>query len=323
MTRPEGPEAALCGQRILVTGATGFLGSHLVRRLVGLGARVHVLVRARSKLDRVADVFDAITILRGDLRVRSDVAAVMAAAQPDVIFHLAAYGVHSSRRNSATIVQTNVLGLIHLLEASRDRPYARLVNTGTCFEYGHQLAPISESTPVDPLNVYAASKVMASHVCNLEVRQHEKPIVTLCPFTFFGPEEARDRLIPSVIAAILDGRPIRITTGTQTRDYLYVEDMADAFLAAAVVPIAAGDLINVGSGEDRSVREIAERVRDILGSTVPIEVGAVPSRRDDARRLCADPAKARKVLGWAPRVTFEDGIRRTADWLQWHTRGSS
>lgn len=307
-------------RRVLVTGGTGFLGSHLVRRLVGLGADVHALARSRSPIDRIADVAGNVKILLGDLRVRRDVKAAVAAARPDLIFHLAAHGVDPRMRNPISIIQTNVLGLLNLLEASVDTPYTRLVNTGTCIEYGNQRVPISESVEPDPLNVYAASKLTALHLCNLHRRFHGKPIVTLRPFTFFGPWERRNRLIPSVVLSILARRPIRITAGIQTRDYTYVDDMVAAFVSAAVAEQAVGEVINIGSGEDFPVREIVERIREILKADVPVEVGALPTMPDEAWRLCADNTKARAILGWQPQVTFEEGVRRTFDWFSRNTR---
>jgi nucleoside-diphosphate-sugar epimerase len=301
---------------VLVTGGTGHLGGHLVRRLAALGARVYVLARARSAPHRVAGVAGVAKILTGDIRSRRDVIRAVAAAEPEVIFHLAAHGVNPRMRNPSTIIATNVVGTVNLLDAARAVPYSRLVNTGTCFEYGNRRAPIAESCPLEPLNVYAASKSMALYLCGLDAKRHGKPIVTIRPFTFFGPGEGPDRLIPSVIRAILAGRPIRITAGRQTRDYTYVEDMAAAFVSAAVVPAAVGRVINVGTGEDRPVREIAERIRRILKADVPLEVGALAARADDAWRLCADNALARTLLGWRPRVSFAEGIRRTADWLR-------
>jgi len=301
---------------VLVTGGTGFLGGHLVRRLVALGARVHILARPRSSPERIADVLPSVKILAGDIRARRSVAAAVAAAEPEYVFHLAAYGVDPRRRDPTTIVATNVVGLVHLLAALRAVPYRRLVNTGTCFEYGNRRAPIPETAPVDPLNVYAASKVMALHLCRLHAAQHGENIVTLRPFTFYGPGERADRLIPAVIGAIIAGRPIRITAGRQTRDYTYVEDMAAAFVSAAVAPGAAGQVLNVGTGRDLPVRAIAERIRQILESSVPLEIGTVPTRADDAWRLCADARKARALLRWRPRVVFEEGVRRTAAWLR-------
>lgn len=303
-------------KRVLVTGGSGFLGSHLVRRLVALGARVYILARSCSPLHRIADVASDVTILSGDLRVRRQVNAAVATAQPEVIFHLATHGVDPRMRNPATIIQTNVVGLVNLLEASVGVSYERLINTGTCFEYGNQSAPVSESVAVDPLNVYAASKVTALHLCNLHRRFHGKPIVTIRPFTFFGPYERADRLIPSVILSILAGRPIRITSGVQTRDYTYVEDMVTAFVNAAVAEKAVGEVINVGSGEDLPVHEIVERIRTLMQADVPLEIGAVETRKDEVWRLCCDNSKARALLGWQPRLAFDEGLRRTIQWFR-------
>jgi len=315
--------AGFRGKRVLVTGGSGFLGSHLVRRLVALGAQVYILVRSRSLLRHIADIVSDATVLLGDIRVQQQMNAAVVTAQPEVIFHLAAHGVDPQMRDPVTITQTNVIGMVNLLEASIRVPYERLVNTGTCFEYGNQEVPISESVMVDPLNVYAASKVMALHLCNLHRRFHGKPIVTVRPFTFFGPYERADRLIPSVILSILAGRPIRITSGVQTRDYTYVEDMVSAFMNAAVAEKVVGEVINVGSGEDISVREIAERIRDLMRADVPLEVGTVETKPDEAWRLCADSSKARAVLEWRPSLTFEEGLRRTIHWFSQNNPSSN
>lgn len=277
---------------------------------------MHILARSGSSFHRIADVLSNVTILSGDIRVRRQVSAAVATAQPDFVFHLAAYGVDPRLRNPVTIIQTNVVGLVNLLEASIDIPYERLVNTGTCFEYGNQRMSISESAEVDPLNVYAASKVTALHLCNLHSRYHSKPIVTIRPFTFFGPCERADRLIPSVILSILAGQPNRITSAVQTRDYTYVEDMVTAFVSAAVAEKAVGEVINVGSGEDLPVREIVEKIRALMNADVPLEIGAIETRQDEAWRLCCDNSKARELLRWQPKLTLEEGLQRTIQWFK-------
>jgi nucleoside-diphosphate-sugar epimerase len=308
--------AALKHRRVLVTGGTGFLGTHLVRQLIALGADVHLLTRRSPHRSRFGGTGARPRLLRGDIRVRKDVRRAIEASNPQVVFHLAAYGVDPRKRNPATIISTNVMGVVNLLEATTDVPYARLVNTGTCFEYGNRSSKISEAAEVDPLNVYAASKIAAWHICNLHRRLYGKPIVTIRPFTFFGPFERRDRLVPSVILSVLQKRPIRITSGKQTRDYTYVEDMADAFLRAAVADGVVGESINVGSGEDFPVREIVERIRGLMQSDVPVETGALETRREESWRLCCDNGKARALLGWTPTVTFEEGVFRTVEWFR-------
>lgn len=311
-------QAGLRGRRVLVTGGTGFLGGHLVRRLVRLGAHVHVLARRRSPLYRIADVLPDVKVLIGDIRRRGQLDATVTAANPEIIFHLAAYGVDPRMQHPVTVMQTNVFGLAYLLDAMKTLPHCRLINTGTCFEYGNSKEPMNEASEIDPLNVYAASKTTALHLCTLWQRRFGTRIVTLRPFTFFGPWEREARLVPSVIISILRKRPVRITSGSQTRDYTYVEDMAEAFVHAAVAEGAVGQVINVGSGEDHPVREIVERIRRFMGTDVPVEVGAVATRAEETWRLCADPSRAATLLDWRARVTFEEGLERTVGWAKAH-----
>lgn len=301
-----------------MTGGTGFLGSHLVRKLVSMEAMIHVLARPRSTKYRIRDVRRSLHCIQGDIRIRKDVQRAVAVSRPEIIVHLAAYGVNPRDHDAATIVKTNVLGVVNLLEASVDVAYERFINTGTCFEYGNRRTQDSEYLIGDPLNVYAASKTAAAQVCNLYHRRYGKPIVTIRPFTFFGPHERADRLIPSVILSILEGRTIRITQGVQTRDYTYVEDMADAFLLAAVAEAAIGHLIDVGSGRDLAVRAIVERIRKLMGTNVPVAVGSVKTRHDEAWRLCCDTTRAERILGWRPRMTFDEGLLRTIRWFKEH-----
>ena len=308
--------AAFRGRRVFITGGTGFLGNHLVRRLVALGADVTVAARAPINRSRIRDLARRIRLVEADVRKRRPLERAVRLSRPEFIFHLAAYGVDPRKRNPTTIIQTNVQGMVHLLEAADPFPYRRLVNTGTCFEYGQQKNRMSEQSALDPVNVYAASKTTAGQLCDLSRRQEGKPIVTLRPFTFFGPGERPDRLIPSVILSILQRRPIHISSGTQTRDYTYVEDMADAFLRAALAPSAVGEVINVGTGRDFAVREIAERIRRIMGSRVPLKIGAVQTRRDEVWRICCDNGKAKRLLGWKPRFTFEEAVHKTIRWFQ-------
>ena len=307
---------AWAGCRVLVTGGSGLLGSHLVRRLVALGAQVSVVAKATTDLEKIADCLDHVDVLRGNLAVRSDVVRVTHDAQPQVIFHLAAAGVSPFQADPDTMVTTNVLGLMHLFEALADVPYARFVNTGSCFEYGNQSGPLSEEHPLTPLNAYAASKIMAWHLCQLHARQTGKPMVTLRLFTFFGPWERPDRLIPSTIRSVLQGEEIRITSGAQTRDYTYVEDVVDAYLRAAVMEQAVGQTFNIGSGKEYAVREVAQRIRDLMQSQAPIRVGALKSRADEVWRLCCDSSKATAILGWRPTVSFDEGLHRTLEWMR-------
>ena len=309
------PFGSLQSRRVLVTGGTSFLGSHLVRRLITLEAKVYCIIRPPSNRKRLSGCLDGIQILEGNLHERETVLQAIQKSRPEIVFHLATYGVDPRETDPITTIHTNVLGLTYLIEGLAQSPCQRFINTGSCFEYGNQNGKLSEEAPLLPLNVYAASKTMAWHLCNMQHQRNGFPVVTLRPFTFFGPYERPDRLIPSVIQAILLGKEIRITSGVQTRDYTYVEDMVEAYLLAAVSDRAVGQTFNIGSGTDYSVLEIVERIRKLMTSSTPIRVGALETRPREAWRLCCDPAKANNVLGWHPRFTFDEGLSTTIRWM--------
>ncbi len=314
MSASEVESAAMHDKRVLVTGGTGFLGSHLVRKLVELGAQVVVLGRTSSSLATLDDCADRLEVVRGDLGSRQDIHRAVERTQPHIVFHLGACGVDPRITDPSLLFGTNVLGTLYLLESLIGSRVERVVHTGTCFEYGSQRTRLSERHPLRPLNEYAVSKAAAGHLADLFSRRHGLPAVSLRLFTFFGPHERPDRLIPSTIRAILEGRDIEITSGRQTRDYTYVEDMVEACLRAAGHPRAIGETFNIGSGRDYSVLAIVKRIRRLMGSRAVIRVNAIEGRRDEAWRLCCDPSKAGAVLGWHPRVAFDEGLRRTIQW---------
>jgi len=304
------------GKRVLVTGSTGFLGSHLVRKLIELEAEVVCLIRTSSARERISDCLERMEVIDADLHHREEVFQAVKRTRPRIVFHLATYGVDPRQTDPSTTLQTNLLGLANLIEALTQTPCERFVNTGSCFEYGGQNGDLlTEESPLSPLNLYAASKTMAWHLCRFQHRQNGFPVVTLRPFTFFGPQERPDRLIPSTIRSILQGEEIRITAGTQTRDYTYMEDVVDAYLRAAVSQEAVGQTFNIGSGTESSVLKIVEQIRELMGSRVPIRAGVLETRSQEAWRLCCDAAKAGRVLGWFPRVSFEEGLSRTIRWM--------
>jgi nucleoside-diphosphate-sugar epimerase len=305
------------GKRILVTGGTGFLGQHLLERLSKLETHIFALSRPSSNLEKISHI-PGVEITEAELSQASQVTKVAQYARPQIIFHLAAYGVNPKCIDVKKIVRTNIQGLENLLDSLNDIPFERFVNTGTCFEFGNQKEPLSESAPLSPLNAYAASKMMAWHLCHAHFQNPKKPVVTLRPFTFYGPHERFDRLVPSTILSILKDEEIRITSGTQTRDYTYVEDMVEAFLLASVKKQAIGQTFNIGSGQDYTVQDIVHRIRALMESEVPIQAGAIESRAHEAWRLCSNPTKIQALLGWQPRIAFDEGLMKTIDWIKKH-----
>lgn len=301
------------GREVLVTGAGGFLGSALVRRLADLGARVAALHRPGSDLSRL----DGVRARRVPIDLL-DGAALRRWTQahpPKAVFHLAAYGVDPRNHDAAQAYRTNVLGFVSLIDALDGLGVEALVNTGTCSEYRGGLArPLTESDPIEPRGVYAETKTASVRLGLMLARKQGWPIVTLRLFTFYGPQERPDRLIPHVMRAILRGEEIRMTGGKQERDFIHVDDVVDAYLRAGRTPVAAGEVFNIGSGRATTVRAAVERIRELAGSSAVLKLGAVPYRDNEMWHLCADIRRAKARLGWAPRIPFEKGLRQTLEW---------
>ncbi|MHB8593473.1 MAG: NAD-dependent epimerase/dehydratase family protein [Acidimicrobiales bacterium] len=303
----------------MVTGASGFIGSHLVRRLVADGTEVHALTSAVSSLypARLVDLRQAIVLHEGSLADRSAMDAVVRAARPTHVFHLGAYThVGKSWTRVDECVQVNVQGTVNLLQALEGSGYERFVNTGTSEIYGDVESPFREDMAVRPVSPYSASKHAAETLCRLFHQGRGWPIVMLRPFNAFGPAQTPDRVIPEIIVRALRGEELLMTEGSQTREFNYVEDLAEGMVLAATVPGIEGQLFNLGCGEDFSIRDVATRILDLMGNPVEARFGALPGRPTEIWVMRSDSSRARRVLRWAPRHTLSDGLEKTIAWYR-------
>lgn len=311
--------SGLADVRVLVTGGSGFIGSHLTRRLVLEGADVHVLTSTVSSVypTRLTDVRGDISLHEGNLTDRTAMEGLAGDVRPEVIFHLGAYThVGKSWQRIDECVQANIQGTVNLLEALAGIDYRRFVNTGTSEIYGAIEVPFREDAKVQPVSPYAVSKYAAEMYCRLGHQSHGWPIVRLRPFNAYGPTQTPDRIIPEIILRGLRGEPLRMTTGTQTREFNYVEDLVDGFLAAATVPGVEGELINLGNGQEVSIADLARTLLEVMDDPIEPELGALPDRPVEIWRMYADPTKARELLGWDPEHDLREGLRKTVDWYR-------
>ncbi|HEV3028855.1 MAG TPA: NAD-dependent epimerase/dehydratase family protein [Planctomycetota bacterium] len=309
------------GRDVLVTGAGGFLGAALVRRLADLGARVAALHRPGSDLGRLDGIPTSIRRVPVDLVDTDDLKRWTRTHPPRVVFHVAAYGVDPRDQNGDRAFQSNIRGFVSLIDALGGLGVEAFVNTGTCSEYrGGVARPLAETDPIEPRGIYAETKAAAVRMGVMLARQHGWPIVTLRPFTFYGPRERPDRLIPFAIRSILRSEEIRMTGGKQERDFIHVDDVVEAYLQAGRTPVAAGEIFNIGSGRATTVRAAVERIRDLAGSSAVLKLGAIPYRPNELWHLCADIGEARKRLKWTPKIGLEEGLRRTLEWERSMTR---
>lgn len=298
--------------RALVTGGGGFIGSHLVRRLVSNGADVTVTARPGSKPWRLSSLgldVNVVPLALGE-PVDTDLRAAMAGT--DVVFHLAAAGVDPSKDSGADVVCANVVGTVRLLEAAAEAKVRRFVNCGSCFEYGGGSRLREDAMPC-PRSEYAASKSAAWIVASAFARRYGLSVVTVRPFTVYGPQEQEYRLVPSTIAGALAGDAIDLTPGEQTRDFVYVEDVVEGILAAAEA--SETGTFNLCTGRETSVRELAETVVELVG-TGTLRLGALPYRSTELWTLSGDPSAAGDQLGWTAGTDLRTGLLKTIEWFR-------
>lgn len=305
-------------KEVLVTGGAGFIGSHLTKRLVGLGARVAVLVKYKSIIDnvRLAPIWRDVNIIEADLRNVDSLRGLKDQHRFDVVFHLAAYNhVGDSFLHVNEALQSNAVATANLLEFLPD--YGRFVYTSTSEVYGYQRSvPFQEEAMPFPISPYAVGKYAGELYARMKAHQTGRPIVCIRPFNTFGPYQSDRAVIPELIIKCLLGSPIETTEGIQTREFNYVDNIVDGFIAAATVDPAPAEVINIGSQREIAIRDLIHKVHELTGSRSELRIGALPNRPTEIWRMCADHARAEEILGWQPKVAFEEGLERTIAWYR-------
>ena len=319
------PRSSWQGRQVLVTGAGGFIGSHLVDALARRGASVRGFVRYTSMggvgwLDDLEpDVRRAVEIYQGDL-VNPE-AVARAAEGCEVIFHLGALiPIPYSFRHPREYVAANVEGTTNVLEAAR-RSGCRVVQTSTSEVYGTaQVVPIDELHPLVPQSPYAASKVASDQLALAYQRSFELPVVVVRPFNTFGPRQSARAVIAAIAVQALTCDVVEIGATRPTRDFVYVADTVEGFLRAAEQEGVEGEVFNLGSGREITIGDLAQAILAVVGRDVPLVTAAERLRPGGAEvdRLLADADKARRLLGWQPEVSLQAGLERTVEWLRHH-----
>lgn len=313
-------------KRVLVTGAGGFIGSHLTEALVNSGAKVKAFLRYNSRngqgnleeLDK--SLQKNIEIIAGDLR-DSDVVE-RAVKATDIVFHLGALvGIPYSYQNPREVVETNILGTFNILTAVREHQVSRLVHTSTSEVYGSaRYVPIDEAHPLQGQSPYSASKIGADKLAESFYAAFNLPVATIRPFNSYGPRQSARAVIPTMITQALTSNEIRLGNLETLRDFTFVSDTVKGFMLAAQVEEAVGKVINVGSGREVSIGDLAQMIVGTVGNssrTILDETRLRPSR-SEVTRLLADNRLAGEVLGWTPQISLADGIKQTISWISKH-----
>jgi nucleoside-diphosphate-sugar epimerase len=304
----------LLAGRVLVTGATGFIGANIVRALLNQGSEVHVIVRPSSATWRLNDVLVHVETHVASLTDAKALYTAFAGARPAVVLHLATPRGHDEDAR-VRIREATHTGASHLLRLVREFGVARLIAAGSSLEYRPADAPLTEDAPIEPITLHGSAKAAASELYQRAARETGAPVTVLRLFHVYGPWESRHRLLPTAIHAALAGTPLPLTAGGIARDWVFVGDVVDAMLRAVGLR-RGGDVINVGSGQEYSNEAVIACVADTLRRPIRIVAGAFPRGVADAAHRCADRSKASRLLGWTPKVTLSDGVRRTCEWFE-------
>ena len=311
--------------QVLVTGAAGFIGSHLVQRLISIGAKVRAMTHYRGdpslhNLEYLSpEELASIEVVKGDIRdpffVRSCVEGC------DAVFHLAALiGIPFSYIAPAAYVATNVQGTINILEACKIDNAPRLVHTSTSECYGTaKYTPIDESHPLQAQSPYSASKIGADKVVESYFKSFNLPVVTICPFNTFGPRQSLRAVIPTIISQLMSGvKKLKLGALLPVRDFTYISDTVEGLISGALAEGVEGEVINLGVGKGVTIGDLAKRIMKLVGTSVSIETEEHRMRpsNSEVMELISDNKKAAEKLNWRPRVSLDKGLEKTIEFVR-------
>jgi len=313
-------------QHVLVTGAGGFIGSHLVERLVGEGARVRAFVRYTSRADigllhfLSPETLKQVEIVAGDLRDEETVRQHVKGCE--MVYHLGALiSIPYSYRHPAEVVQVNLLGMLNLLMACRDLQVERLIHTSTSEVYGTaRYTPIDEGHPLQGQSPYSASKIGADKLVESFYCAYNLPVVTVRPFNTYGPRQSARAVIPTIITQALTQPTLFLGNLDAIRDFTYISDTVDGFIKAGTAQNVEGKTFNLGTEKEITIRDLARQVIQQIGKEVKIEIDPQRLRpeRSEVMRLISNNSLAREQLGWSPSVSLLQGLELTIRWIRDH-----
>ncbi len=300
-------------KRVLITGASGFIGKHLTANLLQQGALV-------STIDLMADHSSecSVTAYTGNLCDATFVENCLLQAQPEIIFHLAAYKERSVLMESFKVaIAANLDATLNLVTfAQQNRTLQALVVMGTVDEYGSNTAPFMEGTREAPVSAYSFSKLCVTHLCEIMHTLYDIPCVVLRPTVADGPGQATDMFIPALIQSIIAGRTFPMTRGEQTRDFIYITDLISAILQSGLCRVAYGQIINVGSGKTVTIAQLARKVERMLGIDSLVEYGALAYRKGEIMEYGVNLDRAHSLLNWQAEVSLDAGLRETIEYYK-------
>lgn len=303
-------------ERVLITGATGFVGACLTENLVSEGYQINVVARKNSYKWRLQKVINQINVIDIDLCDESAVNQMIKKIRPEIIFHLATYGGYFFQQEIDKIVGTNIIGTINLVNACSKIDYKCFINTGSSSEYGIKNDKMKEIDILEPINTYGVTKSTATLYCQMIAKTQKRPIVTARLFSPYGYYEDKSRLVSSTILACLLRKNPQLASGDAVRDFIFIEDVISLLKTISKASNIGGKIYNIGSGEQHSVAQMVDMIIKESGAKVSPQWGAMPGRKSDTFKWEADMSLVKKELNWEPRFSLQVGIRKTIAWFE-------
>ncbi len=310
-------------KKVIVTGAGGFIGSHLTERLVQLGAQVKAFVRYNSRNDWGSlellpqDKLGEVEVITGDLRDGD--AVRQATRNVEVAFHLGSLiAIQYSYVHPRESIETNIIGALNVLTAAQENAVEKVIHTSTSEVYGTaQYVPIDEKHPLQGQSPYSASKIGADMIAESFYRSFGVPVAIMRPFNTFGPRQSARAVIPTIISQAMTREQLHLGSLHPTRDYTYVDDTVDGFIKIAESSSSVGEIINIGSNFEISIGDIAKKTIAIIGNNKEIVTSTerIRPNKSEVERLWCDNTKAKDLLGWKPKTGFDEGLKKTIEWI--------
>lgn len=302
-------------KKFLITGAAGFIGSVLLRKLVSANENVEIILRESSNTWRINDILKKMKIYYSDLSNLEQLKVIIDKIKPSIIYHLATHGAYSYQKDANLIIKTNILGTWNLLQACNEINYELFVNTGSSSEYGRKDFAMRENDALEPESYYAVSKCAQTLLCSNVAKQENRPVVILRPFSVYGPYEEPKRFIPTLLKSLFLKKEINLVSPEISRDQIFIDDIIEAYLKIEEMKNCRGECFNIGTGIQSSIKEVVETAIKVTRVKIKLNWDCMEPRSWDTKNWVADISKARQLLKWKPKISLGKGIYLTWKWF--------
>jgi nucleoside-diphosphate-sugar epimerase len=311
----------MTAKKVLVTGANGFIGAYLTKKLISLGKDTSVFVRKNSDKWRLNPILGQLEVFEVDITDDDHVIKLIQQIKPEIIFHLAGSGVHSYFDTSTNayneMIQSNIQGTVNLLMGAEKSACSLFINTGSCYEYGSSRKSFTEESLLQPKNVYGSTKAATTLIAHAFCENNHIAVSTVRPFTVYGPQEDKRRFISNIVRKCLQGEKPQIPKNTIVRDYIFIDDVVEGYIRLAELEKQpAGEIINISTGVGTSLLDAVNLIIRLTEADVSVDIGGFPALPGEVEFLIGDPKKAEHLLSWKATYALEEGLIKTIAWIR-------